>query len=124
MGHELDTWVFTNAVEYPGEHVQLGWRVFLFNLWDTKDPLLGIQFNENGQISLLKKFDFQDELALVPIDRKEEFLEFYHRNHSFENADAELLYNMVRHYKPGQVIELGSGYSTRMMNLALDRNKT
>ena len=98
--------------------------MFLFNLWDTKDPLLGIQFNENGQISLLKKFDFQDELALVPIDRKEEFLEFYHRNHSFENADAELLYNMVRHYKPGQVIELGSGYSTRMMNLALDRNKT
>lgn len=93
------------------------------NLWDTKDPLCGINFNENGQISLLKQFNYQDELSLVPIDRSEEYLGFYHRNHSFENADAEMLYNMVRYFKSRQVIEIGSGYSTRMMKLALDKNK-
>ena len=93
------------------------------NLWNIKDPLCGINFNEDGQISLLKQFSYQDELMLVPIDRSEEYLGFYHRNHSFENADAEMLYNMVRYHKPRKVIEIGSGYSTRMMKLALDKNK-
>lgn len=93
------------------------------NLWEIKDPLCGINFNENGQISLLKQFNYQDELSLVPIYSPEEYLGFYHRNHSFENADAEMLYNVTRYCKPRLVIEIGSGYSTRMLKLALDKNK-
>lgn len=41
----------------------------------------------------------------------------------FGPADAEILYNVVIHFKPTRVIEVGAGYSTRMMKLALDTNR-
>ncbi len=92
-------------------------------LWNAKDPLYGINFNKNNQIALLKQFHYQEELRLIPFERSTNSLDFYHMNKSFESADAEMLYNMVRHYKARRVIEIGSGYSTRMMKLALDKNR-
>lgn len=93
------------------------------NLWKTKDPLYGIDFNEDGQLSLLKQFKYQEELRQIPFDKPSDHLVFYHLNRSFENADAEMFYNMIRHYKPRRVIEIGSGHSTRIAKLALDKNE-
>lgn len=93
------------------------------NLWKTKDPLYGIDFNKDGQLSLLKQFKYQEELRQIPFDKPSDHLAFYHLNRSFENADAEMLYNMIRQYKPRRVFEIGSGHSTRIAKLALDKNK-
>jgi hypothetical protein len=48
---------------------------------------------------------------------------FYLNNLNYEQVDAELLYAMVRHFKPRRIIELGSGFSTLMIGRACERNR-
>jgi predicted O-methyltransferase YrrM len=48
----------------------------------------------------------------------------YHFNNGFfETVDAEVAYAMLRHYKPSRVIEVGSGYSTRVLTKAMRANR-
>jgi len=43
-------------------------------------------------------------------------------NGFFETVDAEIAYCLVRHLKPKRIIEVGGGYSSRVMAAALDQN--
>lgn len=47
---------------------------------------------------------------------------YHYHNGYFESCDAEIAYCMVRHRKPRRIIEIGSGYSTRVMAAALRAN--
>ncbi|MBF0244715.1 MAG: class I SAM-dependent methyltransferase, partial [Planctomycetes bacterium] len=48
----------------------------------------------------------------------------YHiRNGSFECVDGEILYSMIRHFKPAHIIEIGSGASTSLSGKAALRNR-
>jgi hypothetical protein len=48
----------------------------------------------------------------------------YHFNNGFfETVDAEVAYSMIRYYKPSRVIEIGSGYSSRVLAKALRANR-
>lgn len=47
---------------------------------------------------------------------------YHYHNGYFESCDAEVAYCMVRHWKPRRIIEIGSGYSTRVMAQALKTN--
>jgi len=85
--------------------------------------LKGIDFNEKEQLELLSSFHYNDELKLIPLERKNE-MEYYYNNHSYKSGDSEFLYNIIRHYKPGKIIEIGSGYSTLMAINAIKKNKT
>jgi predicted O-methyltransferase YrrM len=91
---------------------------------DEPRVLPGIDWNIEEQLRLLEKFDFADELKLIPSDKKSDNdLSYYYNNPSLCPADAEFLYNMVRHFKPKKVIEIGCGYSTRMALQAELKNK-
>jgi hypothetical protein len=48
--------------------------------------------------------------------------EYHYHNGLFECGDAEVAYAMVRHFKPRRVIEIGGGYSSRLIAEALRRN--
>ena len=48
---------------------------------------------------------------------------YHYGNGYFESCDAEVAYCMVRHWKPHHIIEIGSGYSSRIMVAALQANK-
>ncbi len=85
-------------------------------------PLPAIDFNVAEQLSLLGKFDFNEELKKFPLDKTEN-LEFYYHNPSIGTGDAEYLYNMIRFYKPKRIIEIGSGHSTLMALNAVKQNK-
>jgi len=41
----------------------------------------------------------------------------------FESVDGEILYCMIRHFKPRTIIEVGLGYSTYLMAQAILKNK-
>ena len=41
----------------------------------------------------------------------------------FENVDGEILYCMIRHFKPRRIIEVGSGFSTYLSAQAIARNR-
>lgn len=45
-----------------------------------------------------------------------------YNNGFFETVDAEIAYSLVRHCKPERIVEVGGGYSSRVMAAALDRN--
>jgi hypothetical protein len=47
---------------------------------------------------------------------------YHYGNGYFESCDAEVAYCMVRHSKPRRIIEIGAGYSTRIMATALREN--
>jgi len=91
--------------------------------WSEKDPLYGVDLNVEGQLKLLQDIHYNSELERVPIGRPDRPLGFFHNNPTFGPGDAEILYSMIRHFRPKRVIEVGSGFSTRMAKHALDRNR-
>jgi predicted O-methyltransferase YrrM len=48
---------------------------------------------------------------------------FYLRNNWFECVDAEVLYAMVRYFHPSRIVEVGSGFSTRVVRRAIADGK-
>jgi len=89
---------------------------------DNDRYLPGIQWNDDEQLQLLGKFQYQEPLKSFPWDKKDD-LSFFFNNPSFGPGDAEYLYCMIRHLKPKTIIEIGSGYSTLMAKQAIDENK-
>jgi predicted O-methyltransferase YrrM len=49
--------------------------------------------------------------------------EYHYNNGLFETVDAEMTYSVVRHFKPSRIIEVGGGFSTRVMAAALNANR-
>lgn len=93
--------------------------------WTKEDPLSGIDLNTEGQLALLQQFNYNADLEQFPVDKpKEDELKFYYNNWMFCSGDAEILYSLIRHFKPGRVIEIGSGFSTRIAKDALDKNRS
>ncbi|PCI98559.1 MAG: hypothetical protein COB15_05865 [Flavobacteriales bacterium] len=79
--------------------------------------LPGLDLNINAQLDLLSKFKFNEELENLPLNESDKTaeLQFYYNNGSYISGDAEYLYNIVRHFQPKNIIEIGSGYSTLMV---------
>jgi predicted O-methyltransferase YrrM len=91
--------------------------------WTKEDPLSGIDLNIEGQLALLQQFNYNADLEKFPLDKpKEDELKFYYNNWMFCSGDAEILYSLIRHFKPSRVIEIGSGFSTRIAKVAIDKN--
>jgi predicted O-methyltransferase YrrM len=84
--------------------------------------LTAVDLNVSGQLDLLKKFSYQDELTSFPMDRESE-LSFYYDNNAFGPGDAEFFYNIIRYVRPRRIIEIGSGHSTLMARNAITANQ-
>lgn len=84
--------------------------------------LPGLDLNIKDQLSLLSKFNYNEELLEFPLEKYDK-LGFHYNNGSYESGDAEYLYNMIRSFKPTRIIEIGSGHSTLMAQNAIKRNK-
>ncbi len=49
--------------------------------------------------------------------------QYFLRNGWFESVDAEILYSVLRRFQPANVVEVGSGFSTRVMRRAINDGK-
>ena len=96
------------------------------SLWTEDSALLGIDMNDAGQRDLLCNVfptfsaeyrDFAAQPTGVPS-------EFHFNNGMFDGIDALTLYCMVRHFQPRRIIEVGSGYSSRVSARAALRNQS
>lgn len=85
--------------------------------------LPGIDLNTKEQLDLLKKFDYNEELLKFPIEKENNNIEFCYNDGMFRSGDAEYLYNLIRYFKPGKIIEIGSGHSTLMAINAIKQNQ-
>jgi hypothetical protein len=90
--------------------------------WRTEEEPVGLDLAVDRQLDFLQTVvpQYQSEWAT---DSSPYFSVGYNRgNGFFETVDAEIAYCLVRHYKPRRIVEVGGGYSSRVMAAALDLN--
>ncbi|MDP9432721.1 MAG: class I SAM-dependent methyltransferase [Actinomycetota bacterium] len=92
-------------------------------LWETESELPGIDMRDAEQLRLLGELsaNFGDEFNALPRSAAGP-LEYFVDNQAFESVDGEMLYALIRKYKPSRVLEVGSGWSTLCSLAALRRN--
>jgi hypothetical protein len=95
------------------------------DLWSLRSSMGGIDVNEQFQIELLSKFQaaFSSEYDHFPASSTDP-LQFHFSQTVFPAVDAEILYCMIRHFKPRRMIEVGSGMSTLLAAEAMRKNET
>ena len=92
-------------------------------LWARHSEMAGVDINDAGQLRLLREFSaFQHEYDEFPSAPTSRAHEFHFNNDSLDGTDALALYCMIRHVKPRLVLEVGSGFSSRLAAQALLRN--
>jgi hypothetical protein len=86
---------------------------------DLPSEIPGIDLNTYEQMNLLNSFErYYNELPFS--DNKTDGLRFYYKNDYYGYSDAIFLYCMLRHLKPHNIIEVGSGFSS---SVTLDTNE-
>ena len=92
---------------------------------DRPRHLPGLDLNVQGQLDFLRRLAFDAELRADGFGQASaDPLRFSFGNGMFEAGDAEFLHQFVRTLKPGKIVEIGSGHSTRVAHAALARNRT
>jgi Methyltransferase domain len=92
-------------------------------LWTRPSELVGVDMNESIQLDLLKHFrQFRDEYEQFPTKPTGQPNRFYLNNHLFDGTDALVAYCMVRHFRPRLIIEIGSGFSSLVLNEGAAKN--
>lgn len=84
---------------------------------------LPFEIDLQAQISELQKLSLKEELPQLPAHKGLVPASFYVHNPNFGAGDAELYYLLIRNRKPKRMVEIGSGYSTQLCLLALEKNK-
>ncbi len=94
-------------------------------LWERESQLVGVEMNEEAQLHLLRNVfpQFRQEYSEDPRAATDNQSGFYFDNNKFSGTDALVLYCMVRHLQPKTIVEIGSGFSTRISALAATRNR-
>jgi len=99
-------------------------RTLKDELWLRQSELVGINMNEQKQIQLINQFlRFKDEYDVFPKNNTSKPWQYYINNPNFGPVDAEILYCIIRHFKPKKIIEIGSGYSTYLSAQAILKNE-
>lgn len=91
-------------------------------IWSTEnldEGIKGINLNKDEQIKLIKQLEcFYSEIPFTT--NKSDDKRFYYENDFYSYSDAIVLFSMIRNFKPKQIIEIGSGFSSSIM---LDTNE-
>ncbi len=95
-------------------------RDLRYSLGDERQ-LPALDLNVTEQLELLSRFHYGAELTGFPL-RATEPRRFAYHNGTFEVGDAELFYDMIRHFKPARILEIGSGFSTLIAREAIAQN--
>ena len=77
-------------------------RTLKDDLWSNHSELVGININEKKQLMLLSHFvsNLKNEYDTFPKNKTSTPYRYYVNNGAFESVDGEILYCMIRHFKP------------------------
>ncbi|MFA5816008.1 MAG: class I SAM-dependent methyltransferase [Bacteroidales bacterium] len=92
--------------------------------WLNQTEMVGVDMNLEAQFDLLSLFasKYREEYDTFPDNPTSTAFQYYLENNSFISVDAEILYCMVRHFRPKRILEIGSGFSTFIAAEAVRRN--
>ena len=93
-------------------------------LWTEPSKLVGFNMNASVQLDLLRNHfpKFRSEYEQIPIESTDKEGRFYLNNKLFDGIDALVAYCMTRHFQPGLIIEVGSGFSSLLLGQAATKN--
>ena len=93
-------------------------------LWSRRSNMVGIDLRETQQLDLLETFvkRYKTEYERFPRSKPRCLYQYYVDNKFFEAVDGEMLYCIIRHFKPHRIYEVGSGNSTLLAAEALLEN--
>lgn len=94
-------------------------------VWDPSTELPGINMNDSFQVDFLHQLSAVYQKAWVALARNgtSEAGRFFLGNGYFDSVDAEILYGIVRRFKPRRIYEIGSGFSTLLTAQAIQDNQ-
>jgi hypothetical protein len=94
-------------------------------LWSEARPPVGIDMREGAQLELLETVStrYGSEFSRFPREAPTADCPFFVNNGNLFGMDAEMLYGLVRRHRPRRIIEIGSGFSTLLSSLAIEKNK-
>jgi predicted O-methyltransferase YrrM len=95
------------------------------SVWQRHSRIRGLDVREEQQKELLNIFTsrFKNEYDRFPHGHPSRDFRFYLGNVGFGAVDAEILFCMIRYFKPKTIFEIGSGYSTLLAADALSGNR-
>lgn len=92
-------------------------KIFNYKSWNIE----GIDLNDECQLNLLEEFsEYYNDMPFTTRENNKHNLRYYFKNSFFEYTDAIILYGMLRKFKPRNLIEIGSGFSSAV---TLDTNE-
>lgn len=92
--------------------------------WGKKRHLPAIDLRIEEAVKLLSELlpRFKSECETFLEDRSADPHEYSLRNNAFGRGDADVLYSIIRNFKPVRIIEIGSGHSTLLICKAIRKN--
>ena len=93
-------------------------------VWNRRSPMAGIDMRERQQLALLAELghDYGGE-CLWPHEPTRDDRVFYTDNAGFSYGCAAATHALIRRFKPRRIIEVGSGFSSRVIAAALRMNE-
>lgn len=94
------------------------------DLWRRRSTLVGLDVRSERFLELLDVFTrYRAEYETFPREKPASAHEYFVENENFASVDGEVLFCMIRHFKPAKIIEIGSGFSTFLSARAVRENR-
>ena len=93
--------------------------------WQREKYTQGLELDDQRALQFLREIciPYQTQYnSFAPAANGDE-RQYFLNNGWFESVDAEILYSVLRHFQPDHVLEVGSGFSTRVMRRAINDGK-
>ena len=93
-------------------------------IWKKETKMVGIDINEKNQLKLLSLFSsrFKEEYRRLPNNKTKVPHQYFLNNITFGSVDGEILYCMLRYFKPSRILEIGSGNTTYLSVQSIQKN--
>jgi predicted O-methyltransferase YrrM len=100
------------------------------------DPFLEDIANYDPNSKTITNLDFNIDLQFQELKLLKPYIDEFNKNINydilllsnefqfFQPVEAELYYSIIKHHKPKKIIEIGSGYSSKIAKIALDELNT
>lgn len=93
--------------------------------WTEAKYMLGLKLEDEKWAMFIEQIcsPYRSEYERFPLSHNGDKTQFFLDNGWFGSIDAEMLYSLMRSLNPAHVIEVGSGFSTRVMRQAIKEGR-
>ena len=93
--------------------------------WEAQKYTAGLRVDDQAALQFLSETcaPYRSEYRTFAPSPNGDESQYFLENGWFESVDAEILYSLLRRFQPANIVEVGSGFSTRVMRRAINEGK-